>query len=312
MQYLSQRKQKRKIEHQSLADFWDRWGDLTDHERRAHKAEFFARRREWEDLITACKQLTPGNRVVLRAIADRLDFRTGKATISVRTLARRCGTSPGAVFRATKGGESLGYLLVERQGFPGSHDACNVYTLTSGLEARSGLTLSPEESPPKEPMMVSSGLKTEVPQDSKQRSSGLSLSPNHFYQIESITDDPSAIAPVSSPVEASAVAASEGAPASAEESKEEGLAGKEGKDRKEGRTVRPSPEPRVETFLPAGTNGGCSAPPPPLASREPERITLSSSQIEWCAHRDDWEVAASQRGMGAWKRAALSAFSSSA
>jgi hypothetical protein len=134
------------------------------------------------------------------------------------------------------------------------------------------------------------------------------IPPIQYTTIESNSIDPVAIAPGSNAQEAVARSAPNGQRAPAKKESEERLTEKQAKEgSKEGSatfgvgeaTVRTSPEPGVQPYLPAGNGDRCSARP--SASRE--RITIRSSQIAALgAAPPDYEVAASQRGMGAWHR----------
>jgi hypothetical protein len=128
-----------KREHKSHNQpFFDWWRNLPPAERgiKTNGQLFYDRKHKWEARVTACKALTPANRLHLRAIADLLTFETGDiaeagtARVSLPALAKRCATSVKGIVRSIHAGERLGFLRVERTPVPGSHDECNVYTLT--------------------------------------------------------------------------------------------------------------------------------------------------------------------------------------
>ena len=235
--------------------FFDWWRNLHPVERgtKANKELFYSRKHQWEAQITAlpARLLPHASYRVLRSIIDLLTFETddiaeaGTARVSLRTLAKRCAMSPGAVNRAIKPAETLGIIRVERSAEAGSHDACNIYMPLN--IAPSGLALSPDK--------ASSGLKSEVPQDSNSPSSGLTMSPTPFTPYRIFSPSVGGLTPDGSPPPSASQESKEGESETAREASKvpppsvSGVA----------RAVGPSPWSDSPPFLPSGNLNGYSA-----------------------------------------------------
>jgi hypothetical protein len=278
----------------------------------------------WYKRSARASGLTVTQKLLLCTIADSVNHESWTAErIGSRSLADQCGIDRRNAQRSLQPLDGV-WFETEQRGAYGSHDVSYRLRLPSGAvmlphtkfpedeKHRTGGHIPPLTGgniPPVENCAEERQAVNRTPDRRYfEHLTGGHIPPIQYTTIDLNSIDPVADAPGSNAQEAVERSGSNGQRSPAkEESEERSLPEKEDQEASEGSAtfgvgealVRPSPSPGVETFLPAGTNGGCPAP----------AITIRSSEMVGM-FRADYEVAASQRGLGAWRRPVLAGLSS--